>query len=720
MKSKWFKHILFCMVIISILLTYAKNVMPFSGSVHKRITEEAILQNKAEISNYITGYTGLNAFRVEFHRVKILAKIKDSNSDEDLMFSLPLLVTIMDSLYGHFYNPLTNAAFTSWPGNLFPSAYARANDSSNQYSWPNARLYFYQGLTSSSDMDRMSYFYKAFEALGHVVHLLQDVAVPAHTRLDLHGVPSDLFEGYTSAIEDDLVYEQVPYKGSILNSMIPNAPLQLWDGDFYTATSLPAGSNKVGLAEYSAANFVSADTIFKEQPRPSLIDDTDCVNKVLNTSSASFVYIPINIPGPIGASDRRMYVSKISGDPVNKLAAFSILTNATKLKGIAQGLSGNEICKKLVFLLDDAIHDDYAATLVPRAVGYSKTLMDHFFNSQIEISLPDNGVYASVPNNGSTYPYPNMNFTQITLKAKNILLSGEDMSGGDVTLVVTYRIAKADPFVTGPVDVTYWLQYAIATKSNIAIPKNNPVQLTFDLTNTPIPILATDVYLQLAYKGKIGLNSDEVAFGYKDISEPTPADFFNNMDKICLNNNWYDAGSPAALAALVLNTSNRIASFWDVYAHNARNFYLRLSTLNNPIKASSTENIASIPSLFIAGEHIRLLYFLSDYDFNYSLRYSAASTAAEDTVWHSSTVYLFQGAGIKRQTDFVQNYSCNVDLYNCYVQRYPAFYKFRNVDMWSGSGAILANEGYPANYNCPLSQLNHPRQVPSGRYFAHW
>ncbi|MBF0343856.1 MAG: hypothetical protein HQL06_06455 [Nitrospirae bacterium] len=302
-----------------------------------------------------------------------------------------------------------------------------------------------------------------------------------------------------------------------------------------------------------------------------------------------------------------------------------------------------------------------------------------------------------------------MNFTQITLKAKNTLLSGEDMSGGDVTLVVTYRIAQADPFVTGTVDVSNDVYHAIVTKSGVTIPKDAPVELTFDLTNTLpsdkyIPILATDVYLQIAYRGQIGTNSDEVAFGYKDISEPTPADFFNNMDKICLNNTWYDAGSPAAFN-VVDSTGNYIAGFWDLYAHNVQNFYLRYSRLDNPIYASSSEKIASLP-LINAGGHNRVLYFLSDYDFNYSIRNSSASTAAGDTATHLSKASLYQGSGIKRQTEFKQNYNCDTDLNSCYVQIYPAFYNFRNVDMWGGSGAILINTPYPTNSVCPDSQLS--------------
>ncbi|MBF0537938.1 MAG: hypothetical protein HQL03_06760 [Nitrospirae bacterium] len=339
---------------------------------------------------------------------------------------------VFDLLCSHFYNPLTNEAFTSGICSSTDSAYRWANNyQENKWSWANARKYFYNGLTLSTKTDRDNALADAFRALGQVVHLVQDMAVPAHTRLDLHDVliNPDFFEVYTYDNINDLVYDQVPYRGSSLVSSIQDAPRQLWDGDFYTETSLPVGSNTVGLAEYSAANFFSRDTIFKGQPRP-MLSDTDCANKVMNPTLTTSI---VQVPNDSGGFYNGIYISKTVGDQVNMLAAFSILKNEIVNTGKDKRLNGDAICKQLAFTLnlkDDAINEDNAAMLVPRAVGYSAALMDHFFKSQIEISLPDSGVYASVPNNGSIYPYPNMNFTQITLKAKNVLLSGEDMSGG--------------------------------------------------------------------------------------------------------------------------------------------------------------------------------------------------------------------------------------------------------------------------------------------------
>ncbi|MBF0592609.1 MAG: hypothetical protein HQL02_11035 [Nitrospirae bacterium] len=695
MNSKWFVAVA---IMLSILLTYTRTLMAFDPHLHIKILAKSMLQNKVTLSNYITGYTGLKNIASPVNGVPIIALVQLATYDEDVKLAFPKFYVC-----SHFYNPLINKSFDGGTCDSYVSAYDWANDGRNDWSWANARKYFYEGLTLIDEVQREQALTKAFTALGHVVHLVQDMAVPAHTRSDIH-IIYEPFESYTKSQMKKLNYSasSAPYNVDInITSSIQNAPRQLWDGDSYSYNFLPAGSN-IGLSEYSAANFFSRTTVFATDKRPK-VEDTNCndlvpIGSVINNK---------------GETDQKIYISKIFGERVDKLVAFGLLTNHVKTKMSASGYSGTT-CGNPNYVLslvgfDDDINQEYASKLVPLAVTYGAALMDYFFKSQIEITLPDDGVYAFVPDNGSIYPYPNMNFTQVTLKAKNILLSGEDMSGGDITLDVTYRIAQADPFVTGPVDVSNEISHAIVTKSGVTIPKGTPVELTFDLPNTlpsnkPIPILATDVYLQLAYKGMIGAKADEVAFGYKDISEPTPADFFNSMDKICLNNNWYDAGSQAALAAVDSN-GNRIANFWDVYAHNAQNFYLRYSTLDNPINASSTEKIASVP-LINAGEHKRVLYFLSDYEFNYSLRYSEASTAIEDGFRHFSKTYLFQGAGIKRQTDVVQSPICEDEKIICSSYEYPAFYDFRNVYMWNGSGAIFMNEEYPTNSDCPLSQLS--------------
>ena len=56
--------------------------------------------------------------------------------------------------------------------------------SRQEMGWDHARKYYYSALTSLSKSDRETSFVKTFQALGQVLHLMQDMAVPAHVRND--------------------------------------------------------------------------------------------------------------------------------------------------------------------------------------------------------------------------------------------------------------------------------------------------------------------------------------------------------------------------------------------------------------------------------------------------------------------------------------------------------------------------------------------------------
>jgi len=90
----------------------------------------------------------------------------------------------------------------------------------------------------------------------------------AHTRDDMHVpyVDGEPYEVYTKENSTDLDYtlEPFPYWGVSIN---PNAPKQFWDLDHYTG-AIAYDSGYIGLSEYTHANFLSKDTIFKYFPHP--------------------------------------------------------------------------------------------------------------------------------------------------------------------------------------------------------------------------------------------------------------------------------------------------------------------------------------------------------------------------------------------------------------------------------------------------------------------
>jgi hypothetical protein len=120
-----------------------------------------------------------------------------------------------------------------------------------------------------------------------------------------------------------------------------------------------------------------------------------------------------------------------------------------------------------------------------------------------------------------------------------------------------------------------------------------------------LPLWATNIYIQVVYKGQLGLEAAVVAVGFKDISEPTPIDIVNNMDHICINGNYMVAGSTDAINAVDFNKDGK-ADF-DVYPHDLNNVYLAF----NGYYASSSNHSATF-AVIPHGSYGRV-FLLSDY-----------------------------------------------------------------------------------------------------------
>ncbi|MBI4822828.1 MAG: hypothetical protein HY805_01165 [Nitrospirae bacterium] len=362
---------------------------------------------------------------------------------------------LLDPLYSHFYNPLTNK---SGVGDWVPSAYEWADMLNNKWSWKSARDYFYKGLTLTVKDERGEALAKAFRALGHVIHLVQDMAVPAHTRGDLHA--NDPYESYTKNNKQSLIYNAVQFTGTT-NSVTSGAPRQLWDTDVYTETSLPIGT-VIGLAEYSSANFFSKHTIFKGMPHP-MHEDTNCykINELT----------PVEITNEKGEKDLRIYISKDKGEQVKNLASFSLLEYDVEGKLAKYGYAISEVCKKTPFLLDEKTHKDYASLLIPRAVGYSAGLLDYFFRGRIDME-PD-------PNSQGQYIIKN--------------LSNEQMNG-------TFSLYYDDIYDSRRLIASFLL----------SIEANDEGTVSFSLPSEPKP--KNEGEYILVFRGKLG-NEDGAVVG---------------------------------------------------------------------------------------------------------------------------------------------------------------------------------------------------------------
>jgi WD40 repeat protein len=284
--------------------------------------------------------------------------------------------------YNHFHNPLYShnqwgdAGLTSaWPWiNSGNSAVLWAvNDSSNDWRWARVRDYYYNALTASTDADRQANFAQTFRGIGQLIHLIQDMAQPAHVRNDPH--PADDrgadpgFEYWAKRRDIDLVdlMSHPVYPADSLNTTVSGySPItRFFDTDQYDGTN-PSISLSLGLAEYTNANFVSEDTIFKDFAYPRREDTVVFAESQNKTSNGFEVY--------------RKYFEKVGGGQAIKHFTTASRLYAYRLENPSPALYG----------FDDRCYKDYADLLIPRAVGYSAALINYFFRGKLDV-IPASG-----------------------------------------------------------------------------------------------------------------------------------------------------------------------------------------------------------------------------------------------------------------------------------------------------------------------------------------
>jgi hypothetical protein len=359
----------------------------------------------------------------------------------------------------------------------------------NLWSWPKARTYYYKALTLPTIDEREKNFAYTFRALGQITHLIADSSVPAHVRNDIHVFPLNLpifgvevgsqtYESWAKRNARSLNYNSLTVDQSNFSQAISNSSAQvpisaLWDQDKYNTGSNindTIGMN-IGLSEYTNANFFSEDTIFKNYPHPTY-EDTNF--------HLAFGH-PESVDAEDGKFDNRVYIRKTVGDADAHLASFSYISYDIIKKGYY---------KFSPFVLDDKVYNDYAALLIPRAVGYSAGLLNYFFRGDIDMISDDT--------TGSGYVIVNN--------------SDEDMNG---TFELFYDKTTDERIKIGiPV-----LSTSLAIGKNTSANNKSP-NITF---TAPTDAKEPGKYV-LVFKGKIG--NEEGAVVGKIIESPSKSFLF--------------------------------------------------------------------------------------------------------------------------------------------------------------------------------------------------
>jgi hypothetical protein len=178
--------------------------------------------------------------------------------------------TAIDRMRNHFFDVQRGGGGLNSIVNGFPApdwALGQQGRSDNQYTILDARTYQFKSLTQSTKVDREANTALLFRTLGQVIHLVQDMAQPQHTRNDPHagclfsiGGEHSWYEDYieTRARNDryrsrELFIPRPPSFNGILSQGY-TAPKFTTYRDFWTRP------DAAGLADFSSRNFFSAGT----------------------------------------------------------------------------------------------------------------------------------------------------------------------------------------------------------------------------------------------------------------------------------------------------------------------------------------------------------------------------------------------------------------------------------------------------------------------------
>ncbi len=274
----------------------------------------------------------------------------------------------------HFYDPINgNGLGIFLPAITWGYRTEGLGLFNNEYSWTKAREYLYIALTgknfngetvAATTEQQNEYFKLLFRSLGQVVHLVQDMAQPSHTRNDSH---ASHYESEATAflVNPSHLEDWAQFHGSEVAAIINAAT--------GPQSTVSFNSSFITLALLSNRNFFSDDTIFKNYPQPSK-DET-------NDTDSLFQFGISGEPAQVLAEDGQIYEvpyiiktrGAFAGSKLAQVGYFGDLL-----------FSFPDEIRYLAFLIDDEVAKENAQILVPQAVGYSAGLLNYFFRGELD------------------------------------------------------------------------------------------------------------------------------------------------------------------------------------------------------------------------------------------------------------------------------------------------------------------------------------------------
>lgn len=497
----------------------------------------------------------------------------------------------------------------------------------NHFTWADAREAQWCALTRNvgapspianpdqNAADRRLCWATAIKSLGHVLHLLQDMAQPQHVRNDVHAPlvtrpTRQSYEQWTNfrAVEErgatvpsDARLRFLAMVGAIPSTAIVTGPSYSIPSfsravHYFTTRQVETGIDAAslqarrGLADFANRTFFSEGSILSPDytlPASDPLSPTfEAVDRVVESDAGQGQLIERVLLSPVVDPIRGGYVdaglASFNGKvPVAIFGLWADFDNGPT-RGIYQTLS----------LGQQSVHAD---VLIPRAIAYSAGLIDYFFRGKLEITAPLDGLFSVIDHatshtvGANGYPFRSDNgnvygFTKLRLRVRNAtpevnesgitpsavvprnILSTVTPGGPDVPTMRAVARYHRNPcyrpdlsgerrvnfasVISEPTGCTAGqrtsfqeISVSLAVPSSAAQMNGAGQDLVFDFSQQPIPVNATDLVVQVVYRGPLGLEDDAIAVGSFDLREPTYLTLWNNTDYAGCSGAWAAHGS---------------------------------------------------------------------------------------------------------------------------------------------------------------------------------
>jgi len=292
----------------------------------------------------------------------------------------------------HFFDPenkirlsIGSCPKSELPYQMRADEYAVAGVAGNLHGLVAARIALVKSLTAPTRDLQEDALGETFKNLGHMMHLVEDMAQPEHTRNDQHfplGSSTSLYEDFS-----EYIIRYPPQVNGLPKNYFAGYPVVRHDSylDYFSTSQ-----KKSGMADFSHYNFITQDTNFHDPVRncarfnyaepalPASTRDVHRIETVKNgfptySTTTKLVKITFFDAAPIDAYQN-------TPNPARPITVRSYLDFETR-----KYLDPSDPSSVAPYSENDEIYLHKADVLIPRAVGYAAGLVDLFFSGRMDV-----------------------------------------------------------------------------------------------------------------------------------------------------------------------------------------------------------------------------------------------------------------------------------------------------------------------------------------------